>query len=330
MRALVYRGAQSVQFEEFADPIPGVGEVLVKVRAAGICGSDMHAYLGHDPRRQPPMILGHEAAGHAVGGAWDGQAVVINPLVTCGRCPRCLEGRENVCAQRQIISLPPRQGSLAEQVAIPERNLVPLPRGLDPVRAVLAEPLAVAWHAVLAGQRLSHRPLAEGRSLIIGGGAIGLGTALVLRAQGCTDITILESNPLRRETVAAAGDFRVMAAPDQMAEQAAYSLVVDAVGAVATRELASDVVAGGGVIVHVGIQEGGPGLEMRRLTLQEVSVTGTYAYTMTDFQAAVRAMGSGVLGPLDWYESRPMADGAGAFQDLMAGRAAAAKIVLLN
>jgi threonine dehydrogenase-like Zn-dependent dehydrogenase len=90
------------------------GECLVRVEAVGICGSDMHAYLGHDERRPAPLILGHEAAGVVVDGPLQGKRVTVNPLATCGKCRACLSGRNNLCPNRQILSMVPRQGAFAE------------------------------------------------------------------------------------------------------------------------------------------------------------------------------------------------------------------------
>ena len=108
-----------------------------------------------------------------------------------------------------------------------------------------------------------------------------------------------------------------------------YDLVVDAVGGTQTRKAASAAVKPGGVIVHIGLLETGDGLDVRKLTLQEITLIGTYTYAMVDFRATVDALCSGVLGPLDWLETRALSDGARAFADLEEGRAAAAKIVLL-
>ena len=97
-----------------ADPVPGDGEDVVRIGAVGICGSDMHAYLGHDARRPAPLILGHEAAGVIETGARAGTRVTVNPLVTCGTCRYCKDGRDNLCTTRQIISMPPREGGFAD------------------------------------------------------------------------------------------------------------------------------------------------------------------------------------------------------------------------
>jgi len=329
MKALVYTGPQQVEYRDEPAPVRSFDDVLVKVDAVGICGSDMHAYLGHDERRVAPLILGHEASGVVVNGTLGGKRVVVNPLVTCGTCPACLSGRSNLCAEREIISMAPRQGAFAELISIPERNLIVVPEGMDMAKAALAEPIATAWHAVTAAARAAHRPLAESRALVFGGGAVGMAAALSLRAQGCGDILLAETNAMRRETVAKE-DVCLPFDPlsDNRAGDNSVDVVIDCVGAKPTRAGAIDAVRPGGVIVHVGLQDGADGMDVRKLTLQEVTFIGTYTYTMQDFQATVAAMRSGALGKLDWYEERPLSDGARAFSDLIGGRSAASKIVL--
>ena len=108
MKALVYEGPEKLTYRDAPDPVPDPGDQLIRIAAVGICGSDMHAYLGHDERRPAPLILGHEAAGRIIAGPGAGGRVTVNPLVTCGSCAECAAGRENLCAKRQIISMPPR------------------------------------------------------------------------------------------------------------------------------------------------------------------------------------------------------------------------------
>jgi len=118
MKALVYTGVETLTYQDAPMPVAAAGQSLVKVMASGICGSDMHAFLGHDDRRPAPLILGHEAAGVIVGGPEDGRRVTINPLVPCGDCDACLTGRDNLCPERKIISMPPREGAFADYVAM--------------------------------------------------------------------------------------------------------------------------------------------------------------------------------------------------------------------
>lgn len=322
MKALVYEGPEAMALREMPDPIPQRGEAMVRIAAAGICGSDMHAYLGHDERRPAPLILGHEAAGLVETGPRKGERVTINPLVTCGTCAACLAGRDNLCPERQIISMPPREGAFAERVAIPERNLVPVPDDVPLTKAALAEPLAVSWHAVRLGLDALH-PADPRRAVVLGGGAIGLAAALALGAMGCEDVTLAEPNPTRRAYLQDRCSQRAVARAETPAP-----LVVDAVGLSASRAAASALTSPGGVIVHIGLGEALGGLDIRRMTLQEITFIGTYTYTAQDFRDTAAAIFDGRLGPLDWAETRPLDAGAGAFADIRAGRVAAPKIVL--
>ncbi|APX11438.1 zinc-dependent alcohol dehydrogenase [Tateyamaria omphalii] len=322
MKALVYDGVETLRFRDVADAEPNAGQDLVRIASSGICGSDMHAYLGHDDRRPAPLILGHEAAGTIVGGARDGARVTINPLVSCGACQACNATRENLCPDRKIISMPPKEGAFAELVAMRPQNLVAVPDHVSLDIAALAEPLSVSWHAARLGLAALDAGATQS-ALIVGGGAIGLAASLALKAQGMADVTIAEPSDARRvflenqcnETCVPAGT-------------GTYGLVVDAVGYAATREIASARTEPGGVIVHIGLGEDLGGLDVRRITLQEITFIGTYAYTPQDFRDTCAAMFDGRLGPLDWTEKRPLSNGAAAFADLRAGRVAAPKIIL--
>lgn len=322
MKALVYTDIETLTYRDAPDPVPGAGEALIRVESVGICGSDMHAWLGHDDRRPAPLILGHEAAGTVVAGANEGRRVTINPLVTCGSCPACAAGRENLCPARQIISMPPREGAFADLLRMPERNLITVPDAVPLAKAALAEPLAVSWHAVRLGIA-ALLPSAERRALVLGGGAIGLAAALALRAMGVDDVTVVEPNDARRAFLAERCG--VTAVP---VAEGACPIVVDAVGYAATRATASALAEPGGVIVHIGLGEDSGGLDIRRMTLQEITFIGTYTYTAQDFRDTAQALFDGRLGPLDWTEIRPLSDGDSAFRDIRSGQAAAPKIIL--
>ena len=329
MKALVYTHPKELSFREEPDPQAGPGDALVRVEAVGICGSDMHAYLGHDERRPAPLILGHEACGIVENGRLAGKRVTLNPLVTCGICDACLSGRSHLCARRQIISMPPRPGAFAEYVTIPERNLVEVPENMPSSIAALTEPVATSLHAVQIAHRLSHRPLSEARALVIGGGAIGVAAMLVLASHGCKDLYLADTNEGRLKTAAATGACHVYnPAGGNGPADGSVDVIIDAVGAKATRRAAIAAARPGSVIVHVGLLDGQDGIDVRRLTLQEIILSGCYTYTMVDFRAALKALESGVLGSLDWFEERPLAEGCTAFADLLTGKIAAAKIVL--
>jgi len=328
MKALVYTDTCEVTFREEPEPEVPEGEALIAVSAVGICGSDMHAWHGHDPRRVPPLILGHEVAGRALTGLYAGRPVVVNPLVTCGACAYCQGGRSNLCERRELIGMR-RAGAMAERLSIPERNLIPLPDGADPRKAALTEPAATGVHALNLAERILYRPLCELSALVLGGGSVGLLTALQLRARGCRSVVLAETNPLRRRAAADLCDLDVWdPAGEPGPADGSVDLVVDAVGGAVTRAAAVRAVKPGGVIAHVGLMDNAPGLDVRRLTLAEVTFFGTYTYTHQDLVSAAEMLLSGALGDLSWAESRPLSGGAAAFRDLDAGATAAAKIVL--
>lgn len=322
MKALVYDGVETLGFRDVPDAVPAAGEHLIRVEAVGICGSDMHAFLGHDARRPAPLILGHEAAGVIVGGDMEGHRVTVNPLVTCMACPACKAGRENLCPKRQIISMMPREGAFAQYIAMPDSNLVTVPDSVPLAKAALAEPLAVSWHAVRLALEALH-PSMEKHALVIGGGAIGLAAVLALKAMGADDVTIAEPNAARRAYLNdVCGQSTVAQASGE------FAIVIDAVGYAATRAMASASAQAGGVIAHVGLGEDDGGLDVRRMTLQEITFIGTYTYTPQDFRDTAAAIFEGRLGDLDWTETRALAQGQAAFADLRAGKVAAPKIIL--
>ena len=322
MKALVYVGEEKLDFREVPNPVVNSSEQLIKVDSAGICGSDMHAYLGHDERRPAPLILGHEASGIILGGDRNGERVAINPLVTCMKCQACTSGRENICSKRQIISMAPREGTFAEMVSVPEVNLVGIPLDVPLEKAALTEPLAVSWHASRLAIEALHSSM-DRNVLIIGGGAIGLASALAFKAMEIENILIVEPNTIRRKYLNENCNVVAVEKVDEL-----FSIVVDAVGFKKTRELASEKVSPGGVITHIGLGEDLGGIDVRRITLQEVSFIGTYTYTAQDFKDTAKAIFDGRLGPLDWIERRPLSEGSRAFSEIREGKVASPKIVL--
>ena len=329
MKALVYTDTNEVIYREEPTPEPAAGEALIRIDAVGICGSDMHAYHGEDARRVPPLILGHEAAGVVVSGKQVGQQVVLNPLISCGICSDCRSGRSNICVHRKLIGMN-FSGAFAEFITIQEHNMIPIPEGMNPVHAALTEPAATSLHALHLAERALHRPVSEGRALVIGGGSVGLLAALLLRSHGCSEIMLCDTNPLRRETAFQTGCCEVFD-PGQDADnlENRFELVIDAVGMETTRQMAIRAVSSGGVMLHIGLQHGSGDCDFRKITLSEITIIGTYTYTHTDLQAAIQSLYLGDLGDLTWVEERPLSEGSSAFSDLDIGSTAAPKIVLL-
>ncbi len=327
MKALVYTANEEMTYRDEPEPVTQPGDALISIEAVGICGSDMHAYLGHDERRVPPLILGHEAVGTVLEGGESGQRVVLNPLITCGVCDDCLGGRQNLCAERDLIGMY-RAGAFAEKIAIPRRNLIPVPDGMPSAHAALTEPGATGLHAIALAERVLARPLSEARALVFGAGSVGLLTALLLRDKGVGEVVVAETNPLRRELVAASCGFAPIDPRDEAPAAQAFDCVFDAVGGAATRAQSIAAVKSGGVIVHIGLMDSQGSMDVRSMTLREITFIGAYTYTPVDLRATLAKLASGALGSLDWIEQRPLESGAGAFAELLDGQCAAPKIVL--
>jgi len=327
MKALVYEGNSTLEYKEIDTPSIADGEVLVRVVSAGICGSDLHAFHGKDERRPAPLILGHEVSGFA---ELDGEerAVVVNPLVICGACPACLRGEDNLCPDRQIISMAPRPGSFAEFFAMPKKNLIELPQDFDMRKAALCEPIACGWHAVRLAERSTGMPLSDINLIVCGAGAVGLGTALSARALGIKNIWVVETQPGRRANAERQGLTAVDPSELDQLDLPIIDAVIDAVGIAPTRALASERLRPGGTLVHIGLGSAQDGIDIRRTTLQELKFIGSYTYTMEHFKEVVQAMVEDRFGALDWYQVEPVSDGQIWFERLSNNEVSAAKVLL--
>jgi len=331
MKALVYTQPEEMQLLERDAPQAAPGEVVLRIDAVGICGSDMHAFHGHDPRRKPGLVLGHEFAGTVASSSaagWSvGARVTGNPLITCGRCEYCEQGRNNLCAHRTMVGMT-RPGAFAELMSIPGDCLIAIPDTLGAVAAALTEPAATALHAINLSMKSLVRPLPECRVLVLGGGAIGMLAALLLQHHGVAELHVAEVNPLRRESLEKHARCQTFDPRQMSVADNHFDYVIDAVGSVVTRQSAIAAVKPGGVVMHIGLQDWASEIDMRKLTLSEITLLGTYTYTTADLRATVAALARGVFGDLSWVERRPLSAGPMAFADLHHGRTASAKLVL--
>jgi 2-desacetyl-2-hydroxyethyl bacteriochlorophyllide A dehydrogenase len=331
MKALVYTQPNEIQLLERPYPEIADNEVIVKIDAVGICGSDMHAFHGHDPRRKPGLVLGHEFSGTIAetraSSLRQGARVTGNPLITCGRCEYCEQGRDNLCLNRTMVGMT-RPGAFAQYMSIPASSIIEIPPDMPAAHAAVTEPAATALHALNLSMRALTRPLPETRTLVIGGGAIGMLSALLLRSYGCRAVELAEVNPLRRASAERHAGCRAFNPLETAAPENRFDFVIDAVGAKATRALALAAIKPGGVIMHIGLQDWASEIDMRKLTLAEITLLGSYTYSMADLRATVDALHQGAFGSLEWLDIRPLDEGGRVFAELDKGRIAASKVIL--
>jgi (R,R)-butanediol dehydrogenase / meso-butanediol dehydrogenase / diacetyl reductase len=278
VRALAWQGDNRVQTVDTKPPQPRPGWALVDVAYVGLCGTDLHICQGEHPRAQPGVILGHEVAGRLREPARDleaGTAVMVNPLLACGRCRSCRNGRAHVCDRLGLLGID-APGGAAECMAVPEDQLVPLPPELDLRIAALIEPLAVAVRAVRrGGLRLGQR------THVIGAGPVGLLIANCARLAGAAEVTV--SEPARqRADIAAEFGFTVAAEPDRGAD-----VVFDCTGHPAVAPAVLDWAATSATVVTVGTYPGVAGVDLQSVVLRELTMVGTRVYTPEDVTVAV-------------------------------------------
>ena len=333
MHALVYTDTQKIEYREEKNPTEKQGESILKIQASGICGSDMHAYHGKDDRRIPPLILGHEVSGVIQNGKFKDKTVVLNPLISCEKCDYCKNGREHLCPERTMIGMSKpikREGGLAELVSVPEKNIYEVPKALDTKEAALAEPTAVALHAVILAEQTLKKPLAESKVLVQGAGAIGLLCGLILsKDKNCKNIVLSDPNKKRLDECSKYLDAKFVNPTDKSIRENGFDLVMDSVGLEVSRQQAIHVVSPGGSIVQIGLTQPSGRFNFRKLTIQEITLIGTYCYTNNDFKNTLNLLTNKTLGSLEWIEYRELKKGAEAFNEIHNGTCVAPKIILI-
>lgn len=323
MRALVFSGPSSLVVEERPVPVPAAGERRLRVRAVGICGSDLHGYTGENGRRQFGMIMGHEIA--AIDEATD-RLVTVHPVLFCGDCTNCLAGRTEACAKRRVIGVTPElQGGFADWICVPEQNIVPMD-GATAEYAALVEPMAVGLHAVRIG---SIQP--GDRVTVIGGGTIGIVCALAASDLGA-EAVIVEPSPHRRAVAAAAGLTAVEPGSGSQLPVGARSadVAIDAVGTTATLDAALAATRELATVVLVGMGRPRIEFDLLALVVSQRRILGTFCYSERDFLDAAAWVRTG-SPPLDHLiERRPRFDGvADVFHRLALGQDDAVKALLI-
>jgi L-gulonate 5-dehydrogenase len=301
MRAAIFDAPQAIRMAEVAKPAPRRGEVLVKVKAAGLCAGDLYIYTGKNPYVSYPRIGCHEIAGivEAYGpgsrGPAVGTRVVVDPFIGCGRCYPCRIGKRNCCANLTIIGVH-REGGFADYVVAPAQNLNVVPDTLTDFEAAFAEPVAIGVQGCRRGQ-----VTADDTVLVLGAGPIGLAIVEVASAYGAkvyaTDISLERlSTAADLGATPIAGGAGLLERVLDVTNGEGMPVVLEATGAVAAMEQTMDLVAAGGRIVILGLVKKGTGVTLPGLdfTRKEVSIYGSRA-SVDCFPEALDLLTSGKI-----------------------------------
>lgn len=340
MQALLLSEYKKLQMAELPTPSPAKDEVLLRVAACGICGSDVHGYDGSSGRRIPPIVMGHEAAGTiaAVGSAvtdWQvGDHVTFDSTLFCGHCVYCLRGEVNLCDNRQVFGVScddyRRNGAFAEYLAVPERVLYRLPAELAFAHAAMIEAVSVALHAVRVAD---FRPGAS--ALVIGAGMIGTLVIQALRVAGASQIFASDTDATRLAMAKGSGAHTLIHSGEQDTAAAVLAAapggvdhVFEAVGIGATVATAVAAVRKGGTVTLVGNIAAKVDLPLQAVVTRQIRLQGSAA-SAGEYAQAIELLASGRIDvrPLISMVA-PLAEGPRAFERLHAREPNLMKIVL--
>lgn len=307
MKALMLSEYEHLEVTDIPEPDCAPDEVLIRVAACGVCGSDVHGYDGSSGRRIPPIVMGHEGAGiierigTAVKNYRPGDRVTFDSTVYCGDCEFCQRGEVNLCDNRQVLGVScadyRRNGAFAELVAVPARILYPLPEGFPFEEAAMLEAVSVALHAV----RITQMKGGES-ALVIGAGMIGLLTAQAARAAGCKSVTIADVDAARLKLAEEIGipDTLHLSGQELTGEVLrrtggrGVDVVLEAVGRAETVVASIDCVRRGGTVTLIGNIQPEIPLPLQRVVTREVRLQGSCA-SAGEYTEAIRLMSDGAI-----------------------------------
>ena len=340
MKALLLSEYRKLEIRELAVPAPSPDELLIRVAACGICGSDVHGYDGSSGRRIPPLVMGHEAAGIvAEAGAnvtnfRSGDRVTFDSTIYCGACANCCRGDMNLCDNRQVLGVScgdyRRNGAFAEFVVVPARIAYQLPENLSFEEAALLEAVAVAMHAVSLVEVHG-----ESTALVIGAGTIGLLVQQALRAAGCGRVFVADLDPSRLKLSEQLGATRTLQSGPELSKQIAeltggngVDVVVEAVGINTTVAAAIDNVRKGGSVVLVGNVTPEVTIHLQKVVSRQLRLQGSCA-SCGEYPRAIELMSEGLIQVKPLITAfAPLEDGPRWFERLYKGEPNLLKIVL--
>lgn len=341
MKALLLSEYKKLEVTDLPVPEIGPDDILVQVRACGICGSDIHGWDGSSGRRVPPLVMGHEAAGTvaAVGsnvqGFTDGDRITFDSMVWCGKCRFCLSGQSNLCDNRMVLGVScgdyRRYGCFAEYVSVPARICCHLPDSLPFEHAALIEAVSVAVHAA------NRTPVTLGdTAIVVGSGMIGLLVIQAIKAKGCTRVIATDLNNSRLEVARKLGaDFTInvgeedaVARVRELTDGRGADVALEVVGATATVQSAIDCTRKGGAVTLVGNLAPTVEFPLQSVVTREISVYGSCA-SAGEYPACVDLLAAGTIRVEDMITAKASLDeGHDWFNRLYNGEPNAMKVLL--
>jgi 2-desacetyl-2-hydroxyethyl bacteriochlorophyllide A dehydrogenase len=304
LKALRYLGPQKILLQEQPEPVLKEDEVLVKIMASGICGSDVHGYLGLTGRRIAPMTMGHEFSGQIVkvgskAKSFDpGARVVVQPLNFCGECINCRHGNTNMCVNGRLFGVMDVDGAMAEYLAVPEKLLFSLPEKCSYETGAMAEPFAVAYGAVKKAGDLKNKSV-----LIVGAGTIGLCILQIVRLHGPQLVVVSDLSDNRLKVAAELGAGKTINPENQeylelvkrFTDGNMIDVSFEAVGVAAAVNQSLRVLKKMGTSIWVGNSAREIEINMQDVVTSALTISGTYIYTHEEFGEVVEMMGTGRL-----------------------------------
>lgn len=288
MKQAVVVGPGKIEYREIAAPKAAAGEIVIRPRRIGICGSDLHVFKGEHPLVAFPLVQGHEFSGFVVEvgpgavGFAPGELVTVQPAIGCGCCARCREGRFAQCDRLQFIG-GALEGAGSELFSVRADHAVKLRSGTDPDDAAMVEPLSVAVHAVRLAGDVARRSV-----LVVGGGTIGNLTAQTARLFGAARVVVAETNPFRRRLAEQLGfETHDPAGESDDAALRGFDVAFECVGNEAPLDLCIDRVRRGGRVVILGVYGRSPAVRMIAVQDKEVQLVGALMYDWDDYATAV-------------------------------------------
>jgi L-iditol 2-dehydrogenase len=340
MKALLLSHYHRLEIADFPVPTPASHEVLVRVAACGICGSDVHGYDGSSGRRIPPIVMGHEAAGTiaALGGGvtnfTKNERVTFDSTVSCGGCAFCRRGDVNLCNRREVLGVScgdyRRAGAFAEFIVVPSHIVYRLPPSISFTEAALLEAVAVAVHAVSLGENVPKHT-----GLVIGAGTIGLLCLQALRVAGCSRIFVADIDQSRLALAHSFGATAVLSPASDFASQISsltggegVDLVVEAVGRDETVATAIEAVQKGGTVILVGNISPEVALPLQKVVTRQIRLQGSCA-SAGEYPRSIELMASGAINVKPLITAvAPLEDGPDWFKRLHAREPGLTKVVL--